>query len=128
MPKGAYSIARIDGLKISSRRAIVFLVRNGEMNGKSVFDRLPKDRDREVRNRFDHWIDGNDAPAHYFHGWNNPNTTGASVSSGKKSESTSVFMDLSATRNGTTHDFNFALWYSILPKPLRILISAFSMK
>src|SRR5271170_130428 len=71
MPKGSCFIAKIAGLKISARRAVVFLVRNGEVNGKSIFDGLPANRDREVRNRFDHWIDGNNAPAKYFHGWDN---------------------------------------------------------
>jgi hypothetical protein len=71
MPKGACSIAHIDGLKISVRRAIVFLVCNGGLSGKSGFDKLPKARDREVRNRFDHWIDGKPYPK-YYHGWDNP--------------------------------------------------------
>ncbi len=71
MPKGTCVIARIDGLKHSSRRAIVFLVSNGGLNGKTTFDKLPRNRSREVHNRFDHWIDGNVFPK-YFHGWNDP--------------------------------------------------------
>jgi hypothetical protein len=35
MPKGTCSIARIGGLKKSTRRAVVFLVRNGELNGSA---------------------------------------------------------------------------------------------
>lgn len=72
MPKGTCSIARIDGLKTSSRRAIVFLIRNRGLNGKSAFDKLSSARDIEVRNRFDHWIDGNTCDK-YFHGWRDPN-------------------------------------------------------
>src|ERR1700726_1796854 len=68
MPKGTCLIVRIDSLRISLRRAVVFLVCNGEFNGKTAFDKLPPARDREVRNRFDHWIDGN-VFKKYFHGW-----------------------------------------------------------
>lgn len=71
MPKAVCSIARIDGLKISTRRAVVFLVRDGKFNGKLVFDRLAKDRDRMVRERFDYWIDRG-VFNKYFHGWDNP--------------------------------------------------------
>ncbi len=70
MPKAICSIAQISGLKTSGRRAVVFLVCNGGFNGKVVFDKLPQARDREVRNRFDHWIDGQ-VFTKYFHGWNN---------------------------------------------------------
>jgi hypothetical protein len=69
MPNGRCSIAPIDDLKTSARRAIVFLVCNGVLNGKTIFDGLSEARDREVRGRFDHWIDGNVFPR-YFHGWN----------------------------------------------------------
>src|ERR1035441_7244325 len=72
MPKAVYSIARIDGLKTSTSRAIVFLACNGGLSGKITFEKLPHARDREVRNRFDHWIDGNPFPK-YYHGWDNPN-------------------------------------------------------
>jgi hypothetical protein len=71
MPKAICSIARIGGLRNSSRRAIVFLLCNGGFNGKTAFDKLPQARNREVRNRFDHWIDGNVFPK-YFHGWDVP--------------------------------------------------------
>ena len=71
MPKAVCSIARIDGQKTSTSRAIVFLTCNGECNGKAAFDKLVQARDREVRNRFDHWIDGNPFPQ-YYHGWDNP--------------------------------------------------------
>jgi hypothetical protein len=69
MPTGICSIVRIGGLKKSTGRAVVFLVCNGELNGKSVFDGLPAARDREVRSRFEYWIDGHDSPKTYFHGW-----------------------------------------------------------
>jgi len=72
MPKGTCSIARIGGLKPSSRRAVVFLVRNGGFNGKSAFDKLSSARDIQIRNRFDHWIDGNTCDK-YFHGWGDAN-------------------------------------------------------
>src|SRR5580700_7603007 len=72
MPTGRYSIAQVGGLKISARRAVVFLVCNGELNGKPKFDKLPRTQEQQVRDRFDHWIDGHNGPKNYFHGWDEP--------------------------------------------------------
>jgi hypothetical protein len=52
-------------------RAIAFLS-SKETNAAAAFSRLNTKREREVRDRFDYWIDGFHKDA-YFHGWvNNP--------------------------------------------------------
>ena len=70
MPEVAYEIVKIAGLRQSTHRSIVFLQQagNDQIDGLSVFQGLPKKREREVRSRFDHWIDGN-TYKQYFHGW-----------------------------------------------------------
>jgi hypothetical protein len=68
----AYEIVLLDGQKPSDRRAIAFVIRSGDasLDAYSVFSDLSAKKDREVRTRFDYWIDGgiNDK---YFHGWPN---------------------------------------------------------
>jgi hypothetical protein len=68
MPTGRYSIAEVTGLKISARRALVFLVCNGECDARAAFDKLVPSHARLVRERFDHWIDGG-IHTKYHHGW-----------------------------------------------------------
>ena len=69
-----YEIKTINGLRRSARRGIAFLTQKGneELNGRSEFNRLSGKTAKEVRARFDHWIDGN-RHDRYFHGFpNNP--------------------------------------------------------
>jgi len=68
-----YSIELIRGHEIT-RRGLAFLIceSDGNIDAKSVFERLRPNREREVRSRFDYWLHGgtNDK---WFHGWpNNP--------------------------------------------------------
>ena len=42
---------------------------NGEMNAGEVFDALEGTVRRLVRTRMDYWLDGNNTPPRYFHGW-----------------------------------------------------------
>ena len=68
----AYSVVRIDGLKPSDRRGIVFLVRegDGDLNAAETFGVLEQKQKRAVFDRFDLWVDG-DIKDNYFHGWPN---------------------------------------------------------
>lgn len=63
---------RITGLRPSGRRALAFLVSKdgGGADAQDAFTRLNKNREREVRSRFDHWIAGG-IKDEYFHGWPN---------------------------------------------------------
>lgn len=70
-----FAVVRIDGLRPSERRGIVFLVRDGDddLDAAKVFSKLKQKQDRAVRDRFDLWIDGEEYRNNYFHGWpNNP--------------------------------------------------------
>lgn len=69
----SYHVKLIPGHQIT-RRGLAFLISESEMNisAKGVFDKLSLNRERQVRSRFDYWLDGgtNDK---WFHGWpNNP--------------------------------------------------------
>jgi hypothetical protein len=68
----SYTIQPVDGVKRSSRRAIAFLSCSGDSNIDAgvVFGGLNQKREREVRSRFDYWIDGSKADR-WFHGWPN---------------------------------------------------------
>jgi hypothetical protein len=70
-----YVVQRIDGIKRTDRREVVFLTRDNddELNAAQAFAGLDEKRDRLVRDRFDYWTDGgiND---NYFHGWPNDPT------------------------------------------------------
>jgi hypothetical protein len=65
-----YAVVRIDGLKPSERRAIIFLVNDGEPNAATTFDALKEKQKREVLTRFDFWISGG-VHDKFFHGWPN---------------------------------------------------------
>ncbi len=65
----SWQIAEIGGLKDSNRRAVVFLIGDA-CDGKAKFDRLAAQRERDLRNRMDHWIDGQ-IKDEYHHGWPN---------------------------------------------------------
>jgi hypothetical protein len=71
MPTGKCSITAIAGLKISTRRAVVFLVCNGEYDARAAFDKLVPSYARLVRERIDHWIDDG-VHKKYHHGWDQP--------------------------------------------------------
>lgn len=68
----SYSVVRVAGTRPSERRAIALLVcdEDPELDAKEVLDSLGGKAEREVRTRFDHWIEGghNDR---WFHGWPN---------------------------------------------------------
>lgn len=68
----SYTVRLVDGVKPSSRRAIAFLSCSGDSNIDAgvVFGGLKQKREREVRSRFDYWIDGSRADK-WFHGWPN---------------------------------------------------------
>ena len=74
MSTNPYALVRVSGLRISTRRAVAFLRCDGnqQIDAMSVFDGLKKERERELRERLDYWIDGGTHDK-YFHGWpNNP--------------------------------------------------------
>ena len=70
MQRKTYSVSIVRDLQRSSRRAVAFLRCPADVtiDAKETFESLSKEREREVRNRFDHWIGGgtNDK---WFHGW-----------------------------------------------------------
>ena len=73
MTANVYSVRRIEGLKQSSRRGVVFLECKQDVgiDAAVVFEKLTKNRERELRNRFEYWIDGFHHDR-YFHGWQAP--------------------------------------------------------
>ncbi len=68
----SFTVHLLDGAKASKRRAIAFLecTEDAGIDARAVFQRLGNNREREVRSRFDYWIDGN-IHDKYFHGWPN---------------------------------------------------------
>jgi hypothetical protein len=69
-----FSIRLIEGHNVNKRRAVAFLECNpvsDEINAKTVFVGIPESRDRELRTRFDYWLDGG-VNKKWFHGWDNP--------------------------------------------------------
>jgi hypothetical protein len=72
-----YSIRAIDGLAMSPRRSIVFLLSDEEdLNAASTFDSMNVEtgkrskQQRTVLDRFDFWISGG-VKDNWFHGWPN---------------------------------------------------------
>jgi hypothetical protein len=67
-----YSVSRVPRIKISPHRALLMLrcKNDTEINAEQVLSDLSPKRDREVRDRFDFWIDGG-VKDEYFHGWPN---------------------------------------------------------
>ena len=67
----SYHVELIPGHQIA-RRGLAFLISGSETNidAKSVFDKLSLNREREVRTRFDYWLDGG-TNNKWFHGWPN---------------------------------------------------------
>jgi hypothetical protein len=72
MVQKSYAVELIAGHRIA-RRGLAFLICEGEKNidAKSVFHALKVKRERELRRRFDYWLDGG-VNALWFHGWSNP--------------------------------------------------------
>lgn len=72
VPPQRYAVVRIDGLKHSERRGIIFLVRedDDDLNAARIFNALGPKQMRGVLDRFDLWIDGG-VRDNYFHGWPN---------------------------------------------------------
>ena len=66
--KALRTIREIVGLRRSDRRAVVFLEGDGCSAGRG-FDSLVEKKNREVRDRMDHWIGGGHKPT-YHHPWN----------------------------------------------------------
>src|SRR6266850_3069032 len=65
-----YCIEQIEGLKESNRRSVMLLSSKDdrEVNAAKTFDGLGKKHERDVRSRFDSWIDGM-RNNRWFHGW-----------------------------------------------------------
>lgn len=75
MAPAPYVVVPVSGLRKSEMRAIAFLICNDgpDVNGVTAFQKLSKKREKELRTRFDYWIDGK-RQDNYFHGWpNEPN-------------------------------------------------------
>jgi hypothetical protein len=67
-----YSVTTITGVPRTRRRGIGFLESsdNGRVNAKRYFDKLKEKTARDVRSRFDYWLQGGVFDK-YFHGWPN---------------------------------------------------------
>lgn len=64
-----YSFTLVEGAQHNSYRAIGFLESTVEnLDARTTFANLPIDKQREVRGRFDHWLDGQHFKK-YHHGW-----------------------------------------------------------
>ena len=66
-----YIVTRIELLKMSARRGVVFLCcqEDNEIDAAVVFAGLDDKKDRDLRSRFEHWIDGG-TNNKWFHGFN----------------------------------------------------------
>src|SRR5437899_2416388 len=71
-----YRIVRVQGLRASSRRSVVLLDANGDdqVDAARTFlamlaDHEQRDRVREVRTRFEHWMEGVQTNDRWFHGF-----------------------------------------------------------
>ena len=67
-----YVVVPVTGLKKSCSRAIAFLVCDGspDVDGITAFEHLSEAKERELRTRFDYWIE-HQRQDKYFHGWPN---------------------------------------------------------
>jgi hypothetical protein len=74
MAKRSFKFTQPTNLKLSNRRAVGFLEEAGStgLNAKEVYDSLESRASMDVKNRIDWWIEGNDVPKKYFHGFDNP--------------------------------------------------------
>lgn len=70
MSANPYTVRRVAQQSISQRRAVAFLESTVDrgIDAGSAFSRLTIERERDLRNRFDHWIEWN-VNDKYFHGW-----------------------------------------------------------
>jgi len=70
----AYSVTLIAEVKTNDRRRIVFLEcpSDKSVNAKKAFEKLKENRRRDLRGRFDHWIDGQQHFTKYHHGFDAP--------------------------------------------------------
>lgn len=69
MPKITFS--HVLGVKLTSRRGIGFLQKDdGEFDAITKFRGLKASKARRVQSIMDHWVDGNDQPVWWFHGFN----------------------------------------------------------
>jgi len=73
MPRATYIVRRVALAKPSELRAIAFLSSPHDelLNAEAVMGTLSEKRQRQVRSRFDHWIDGG-TNNKWFHGFNAP--------------------------------------------------------
>jgi hypothetical protein len=75
MSAEVYQFSLVEGLRIG-RRAVGFLedqAENSSLNAKVKFDSLRPPKDRDVRRRFDHWLEFG-IKDNWFHGWPNDGT------------------------------------------------------
>ena len=72
MAPPVYVVVPVTGLRKSERRAVAFLTcdEDPDVDGMAAFRKLNEKRERELRTRFDYWIDGK-RQDDYFHGWPN---------------------------------------------------------
>jgi hypothetical protein len=57
----------------SERRAVGFLEsEDKDLNAKEVYDSLERKPSYDLNARIDWWLEGNDVPKNYFHGWDIP--------------------------------------------------------
>ena len=67
-----WSVVPVKGIQPNPYRGIAFLLCAEEVrvNGEIVYNKLKEKNQRNVLNRFDHWLGGNICDK-YFHGWPN---------------------------------------------------------
>jgi hypothetical protein len=69
-----YQIVRVERLKTTERRGVVLLtsIHDSRVDAVAVFRGLCKGRERELRSRFETWIDGVQHQNRWFHGFDRP--------------------------------------------------------
>ena len=75
MPHGrTFVVTRILNLYQSSKRGLAFIQcpEDKSLDAKRIYDKLNDKKQRIVKNRFDHWLQGQTHDP-YFHGWSEPN-------------------------------------------------------
>jgi hypothetical protein len=70
MSANPYVVQRVARQRTSQRRAVAFLKSSTDrdIDVERTFSALPRERERELRERFDYWISGGTKDK-YFHGW-----------------------------------------------------------
>ena len=119
MADDQYTVKLVTGLKRSDHRAIAFLWSDcdDDINAGRVFEGLRGKTARELRSRFDYWLDAESRTGTFMVGRTAQNTRIAGFSSGRRIENVigcTVFCF--TPRHSATPDSSYAFWCRTQPR------------